>query len=206
MNAIKFLKSIDFNKDLDIEIESVTLIKSKETFNVHIFSKNFIEPEILSELFKCAKEGINKEKKCIITLRYDEVSEDDILKTFNYLLDELIENSPSLATLKEAYISIEEKEIILDVATKVDVDLVNSNRKYLVDELNKYGIEGIEITSKLNQEMNEKIKEDINTVKESNSILVSIDNPIVLGKHVDGKVTKIDDIVGEEDNVIVETY
>ena len=99
MNAIKFLKSIDFNKQLDIEIESVTLIKSTETFNVHIYSKDFIEPEIVNELLECAKKGINKEKKCIITLRYDEVNENNILKTFNYLLDKMIEKSPSLSKL-----------------------------------------------------------------------------------------------------------
>ena len=206
MNAIKFLKSIDFNKELDIEIESVTLIKSKETFNVHIYSKNFIEPEIVDELLECAKNGINKEKKCVITLRYDKLSEEDVLNTFEYLLGKLIDSSPSLSTLKEANINIEDKELILDVATKVDVDLINSNKNKLLNELSDYGINDYEITSTLNEEKNNKIKEEINNVKVSNSKSVKEESPIILGKHIDGNVTKIDDIIGEEDNVIVETY
>ena len=206
MNAIKFLKSIDFNKQLDIEIESVTLIKSTETFNVHIYSKDFIEPEIVNELLECAKKGINKEKKCIITLRYDEVNENNILKTFNYLLDKMIEKSPSLSTLKEANIKIEDSEIVLDVATKVDVDLIISNKKDIINELGKYGINDIDITSTLNEEKNNKIKDEINSVKESNSVSNKEESPIILGKHVDGALTKIDDIVGEIDNVIVEAY
>ena len=206
MEAMKFLKSIDFNKQLDIEIESVTLIKSSETFNVHIYSKNFIEPEIVNELLDCANNGINKEKKCIISLRYDDISDEDILKTFTYILNKLIDNTPSLSSLSEANITFEDNEITLDVSTKVDVELVNTNKKYLINELKKYGIDNIEITSTINEEKNNKIKKEIDSVKENNNVINKEESPIILGKHVDGKITRIDDIIGEEDNVIVEAY
>ena len=206
MNAIKFLKSIDFNRELDIEIESVTLIKSTETFNVHIYSKDFIEPNIVEELFECANNGINKEKKCVITLRYDSVSDDNVLKTFEFIIKKLIDNSPSLSSLNEASINVTKDEINLDVATKLDIESINSNKNYLIDELKKFGIENIEITSTLNEEKNNKIKEEINTVKVKNSKVSNSESPIILGKHIDGNITKIDDIVGELDNVIVETY
>jgi len=206
VNAIKFLKSIDFNRELDIEIESVTLIKSTETFNVHIYSKDFIEPNIVEELFECANNGINKEKKCVITLRYDSVSDDNVLKTFEFIIKKLIDNSPSLSSLNEASINVTKDEINLDVATKLDIESINSNKNYLIDELKKFGIENIEITSTLNEEKNNKIKEEINTVKVKNSKVSNSESPIILGKHIDGNITKIDDIVGELDNVIVETY
>ena len=206
MNANKFFKSIDFNKELDVELEKVTLIKSKETFNVHIYSKKFIDPEIISELLSCAEGGINKEKKCIVSLRYDELSDNNILDTFKYILDELINNTPSLLPLKESNITLEDNVIKLEVATKIDGELIKSNKKYLLDKLSNYGINNMDVTSELNEEKNMKIKDEIKEVKENNSVIVKEDSPIILGKHIDGELTKIDDILGEVNNIIVEVY
>ena len=206
MNAIKFFKSIGFDDVIDVDVEKVILKKSTETFNVYLHSKEFIEPNIIDKLLKCAKEGINKEKKCNVVIKYDELTDDEILKTFNYIIEKLIQNTPSLSSLKEANITLEDYLITLEVATKVDIELIKTKSKYLISELKKYGIDNIDITCELNEEKNLKIKNEIREVKESNNIIVNDDNPIILGKHLDGDITKIDDLVSEVNSVIVEAY
>ena len=206
MNAIKFFKSIDFDEELDVEIEKVILKKSTETFNVYLHSNSFIEPEVLDKLFLCAAKGINKEKKCNVVIKYNEISADNILKTFNYILNKLIDITPSLSTLKEANITIEDSLITLEVATKVDTELLKDNSKKLLDEMKMYGIDGIDITSEINEEKNMQIKDEIKIVKENNITIEHDDNPLIFGKHLDGDLTIINDIVGENNSVIIEAY
>ena len=206
MKAVNFFKSIDFDKELDVEITNVILKKSTETFEVRLNSKNFIEPEIISELFSCAKNGINKQKKCIVTLTYDNLSNEEIVRTFEFILNKLIENVPSLSGLQQAQISCDDNTIRLDVLTKVDINLVNENKDYLIKELNRYGIKDVDIICEVNEEKNLQVIEEIKDAKDGKKLEVKEESPIILGKHIDGEITNINDIVGESKDIIIEAY
>ncbi len=207
MKAVKFFNSINFDEELDVEITNVILKKSTETFTVYLYSKKFIEPNILNKLFDCAKKGINQEKKCLINLEYEKITSDDILKTFNYLLNKLIDKTPSLSTLKEASVSIEDNTILLEVLTPIDKKLVDEYGKKILKELKQYGIDNVEISSILNEEKNQIIQKEIENAKEKGASSTKVDDsPIIIGTHVDGDVVAIDDLIGESNNIIVEAY
>ena len=206
METTKFFKSIDFNQNINCEIKSVILKRSTETFIVTLHLNSFVEPKIINELFLCASKGINKQKKCEVKIEYDKLSNDNILETFNYILNKLIDKKPSLTSLKEANTTINDNTITLEVLTNIDITLINDNKNYLLKKLKNYGINNIEITSLLNEEKNTLIKDEIKKEKTSNIITQNDDSPIILGKHLDGEIKKIDDIVGEASNILIEAY
>ncbi|MBR1417069.1 MAG: PolC-type DNA polymerase III [Bacilli bacterium] len=210
MQAIKFFESIDYDDNIDVVIDNVILKKSTETFIVNLSANSFIDPEKLNLLFSCAKNGINKEKKCSVTIKYNiSLNDEQILSTFNYLLNELIKENPSLSSLSESNISINNKVIELEVATEVDNKLVNKNKNYLINKMKEYGIDGVEIENTINEEKNNKLKEAIKNSQETSIEQIKKeqeDSPILIGKHVDGKVINIDEIISEEKDVIIEAY
>ena len=207
MKAVTFFNSISFDEELDVAITSVILKKSTETFAVNLHSKNYIEPTIIDKLLTCASKGINQEKKCLIDLKYDELKEDEILKTFNYLLNKLINKTPSLSSLNEASVTIEDNIINLEVLTKIDKELVKDNTKILLKQLKEYGISSVEITTSLNEEKHQIIKKEIEDAKiKGTDASTLVETPIILGKHVDGEIVRIDDLLGEANNVIIEAY
>ena len=115
METTKFFKSIDFDKELNADIKSVILKRSTETFTVTLSLKEYVEPNILFELFSCAKKGINKSKKCEVKIECDNISNADILNTFNFILTKLIEDSPSLSSLSEANITLSDNIINISI-------------------------------------------------------------------------------------------
>ena len=206
VETTKFFKSIDFNSELNADIKSVVLKRSTETFTVTLTLKEYTDPNVLFELFSCAKKGINKQKKCEVKIECDSFTNENILETFNFILDKLIEESPSLSSLKESNITLEDNVINIEVATQVDTILVGDKKKYLLNKLANYGIKNIDIETTVNVEKNNQIKDEIQKEKESSVAPKKEDSPIVLGKHIDGEITNIDDIIGEASNLIVEAY
>ena len=205
-----FLNSISYeNKDnlKDLNIEKVVLKKSSETFEVYLKSEKPIDCLYIDELFKCAKKGINGDKKCKIFIEYNNVDNESILSAFKYVLKLLISKKPSLANLEEAKISVDDGIILLNVATQSEVDLVNDLSKNIIKKMDEFGYKDLNITTILDVEENEKIKNEIKASK-----VVKVEEikkekkTILLGKHIDGDITRIDDILGELTNVIVEAY
>ena len=206
MNTTKFFNSINFDLELNADIKSVILKRSTETFTVTLTLKEYPSANVLFKLFECAAGGINKQKKCVVKIECDTISEDDILNTFNFILQKMIEDSPSLSSLSEATVTLNDSIINIEVATNVDTTLVNDKKKYLLNKLSAYGINNIDIETTVNVEKNNKIKDEIQKEKESGVVIKKEDSPIILGKHIDGETTNIDDIVGEASNIINESY
>ena len=206
MNTTKFFNSINFDLELNADIKSVILKRSTETFTVTLTLKEYPSADVLFKLFECAAGGINKQKKCVVKIECDTISEDDILNTFNFILQKMIEDSPSLSSLSEATVTLNDNIINIEVATNVDTTLVNDKKKYLLNKLSAYGINNIDIETTVNVEKNNKIKDEIQKEKESGVVIKKEDSPIILGKHIDGETTNIDDIVGEASNIINESY
>ena len=118
----KFFKSIEFedtNNDFsEASISRVVLNKKKESFEVFIENDRPINPVATLELLKCAKKGINGKNKCHITFIINDNNDEDILEAFKVLLGELIIKRPSLVSLENKNISIDDDFIIIEMDYK----------------------------------------------------------------------------------------
>ena len=162
----KFFTSIGFedtNNDFsEASISRVVLNKKKESFEVFIENDKPINPVATLELTKCAKKGINGKNKCHITFIYNDINDEDILEAFKVLLGELIVKRPSLVSLENKNISIDDDFIIIELDSKSEeYDMLQKEIKGLVDGLVELGFYEMEITTAINEENEKRIQEEI---------------------------------------------
>jgi len=215
-NSIGFSDSEGYFKDA--YISNVILKKKQEAFEVFIESSNPINPVATLSLNKCAQKGINGKNKCHINYIYDDMSDDDILEAFKVLLGELITKRPSLVSLENKNITIDDDFIIIELDSKSEeFDILQKEIKGLSEGLIELGFYEMEITTTINKDNERKIQEEIENDrnKEIDFVYVPIqeNNNNSKGwspkKKIDysreGLVT-IESIDREENNVHLEAY
>ena len=209
----RFFNSINFkdtnNVFKDTKVLKVILKKKEELFEVNLLDENVIEYKSVAKLFSCAKNGINGDKKCIIKMNYHNVSKENIIEYTKALISELINKRPSLGSLKESNITLDDEIISIEVSTKNEQDLILKESKWFNTSLKNFGLGDFTITTIFNEENNESIIKEINAIKENgqeeSAPTKEVAN-IILGKHIDGDVTSISNIIGDMKNVILEAY
>ena len=167
---LNFFKSVSFddkNNDFsDAHISKVVLHKNEDCFEVFIESDKPINPVASLELIKCAKKGINNEKKCHITFIYNDIEDEDILNAFKVLLGELIIKRPSLVSLENKNISIDDDFIIVEVDSRSEeFDMLQKEIKGLGEGLVDLGFYEMEITTAINKENEARIQKDIEELR-----------------------------------------
>ena len=162
----KFFDSIGYKDSEgyfnDAHISKVVLNKKKESFEVFIENDRPINPLATFELLKASKNGINGEKKCHINFIYNDMDDEDILEAFKVLLGDLIIKRPSLVSLENKNISIDDDFIIIELDSKSEeYDMLQKEIKGLVDGLVELGFYEMEITTAINHDNERKIQEEI---------------------------------------------
>ncbi len=169
-NLLKFLNSVgyeDINGDfIDAYISRVVLKKKEEVFEVFIENERPINPVATLELNKCAKKGINGKSKCHINYIYDDMDDEDILEAFKVLLGDLITKRPSLVSLENKNITIDDDFIIIELDSKSEeYDMIQKEIRGLGDELVELGFYEMEITTAINKDNERKIQEEIEELR-----------------------------------------
>ena len=207
-NLIRFLKCIGIentDKYVNIKINKVIVDKNNDEIDVCLDCLKYIEPSMLDEILNNSKNGINGKTKCKVYLTNDKLSQDEIINVFKYVLNKFISKKPSLSNLENNNVIFDEGVIILEVNTQIEEELILDNVKSFVNEMSNLGVKDINITTKINVEENKKIQEEMNNSHKDEIVEKEV-NPVFIGKHIDGDVTKIDDILGETKNIIIEAY
>ena len=110
-------------------------------------------------MFLCSSRGINGKEKCNITLSYDNISNEDIMTVYNYLLDEIIIKKPSLVGVKNSNVEIIDNVININVMNDFEKDDLVKEKKNFLKNLNKYGINLDDINIIVNDGLRLEIKE-----------------------------------------------
>lgn len=203
----RFFTSIGFSGDgfLDAKLDRVVLKKDKEIFYVYISNKNIVDIDKVNQLFWCASNGINNTKPCEIVLNYENKSIEDIKKYIDYFLDEMILNRPSLLSVKENKVLIQNDTIYFQVLNEFEKkDLLNESNK-LKEHLVKYGLGNFKIDVSVSEGLREDLLKEM-VEEKTQTVEKKEESPIVMGVHKDGEVTNLKNIYGEVKNVIVEVY
>ena len=218
----KFFDSIGFedvnNDFIEANISRVILNKKKDSFEVFIQNERPINPIATLELTKCAKKGINGKNPCHINFIYDDMQDEDILEAFKVLLGDLISKRPSLVSLENKNISIDDEFIIIELDSKSEeYDMLQKEIKGLVNGLIELGFYEMEITTAINKENEKKIQDEIEADRNKKIEIDFYDEPVnnygkggwtpkkKVNYSREGIVT-IDSIDREENNVHVEAY
>ena len=205
----RFFASINYldNDFDDAKVEKVKLNKATESFEVILSIPKVKSKKSIENLFMCAEGGINGEKKCKITLDYEQITDQDVKSYLDEFLLELIELRPSFAPLKDYKLEAINDDYKVTIYSRVPLNEVEREFKKITKKLMNYGLKEHNLLVYIDEANLKTLNESI---KEEKSIVDTTQKPedenLILGKHVDGEVTQINNILGEMKNIIVEGY
>ncbi len=212
-DVVRFLDSISYEKDREslkeIEIEKVYLNKAKKLFDVVMRNKRPLPYETASELILASKNGIHHKEKCIITFKYDEITEEDILAYMTELAKIYKMKKPSLGGILSSPPTIENHTISFEVGNKAEEEDLKREFYFMESEMNALGFTDITFTTVMNEELQKSIKEEIEREKKETVIKEEkpkIEGNLLLGKEIHGEATAINNIMGESKGIILEAY
>ena len=204
----RFFNKIGFNEIDDFKDSKVIKVlvnKLEETWTVYIENNSYINPINTIKLINICSRGIDGVSKINIKYKNNNIKDNDILEYFKYLLNELVDNRPSISSIINNNIYVNNNIIVIEVSSNVEEDLIKKEKNSIIKKLNELGYINIDIESKLNLELKEEVKKDINESRKEVKIEKK-ENPIIMGEEIKTKVTTIDSIMGEDNNTCVEAY
>ena len=212
-DVVRFLDSISFSEDRsllkDLSIEKVLLHKMTKVFEVILVHPSVLPYSLVSSLFKASENGIKNKEKCQITLKYQEVTEEDILNYVTALIQEWVEKKPSLVGLLENKPVLEEGSVLLQVGNKTEEREVTLLLKTWQNLLRQFGLGEVSLKVECNSELQKSIQEEIQKDKEEREVVETkpkIEGNLLLGKEITGEPTAINNVMGDAKNVIFEAY
>lgn len=220
---LKFFNSIGFvddEGDFDTAVLSeVVLERKSNTLNIVIENEHPINPTSTLRLIECANKGIEGKVKCNLAFVWNEIDDEDILQAFKVLLGDLIAKRPSLVSLENKNISVNDDVINIELDSRSEeYDMLKKELKGLSERLVDLGFYEMDITTAINHENERKIQEEIENDRNK---IVEIDFPIdddpksnnnggwTPKKKVDYKregIVSIESIDQEENSVHLEAY
>jgi len=200
--SINFSYTDEFN---DTVISKVVLNRETKVYNVYLSSKNVIDYELVTELFRAAKKGINGKEKCYIELVYENISDEEINSYIKNILSAVVFEHPSLMGLENSFKSVDDGIITLEVGSDSERNALKLYIKKLIEDLKNYGLGNFSVNILVNEQINEEIKKEIEASKEV-KVEKKEESPVLFGFHKDGEVTQIKNISGEQKNIIIEGY
>ena len=212
-DVVRFLDSISFQGNREelqhIEIEKVLLNKRTRNFEVIMHQANVLPYQTAYDLLMAAKGGIHQQEKCTITLKYDYITEQDIISYLDEIIKSIRIKKPSLAGVLDRTPDILDEIITFEVGNKTEELELKKEFKNIQKELFYYGLKELEFATKINDELRKSIQKEIEL--EKNEVKKIEEKPkfegnIIVGKEITGEVTVINNIMGDAKNVILEAY
>lgn len=204
----RFLKSINMEWNAEFNntvIQKVVLNRETKVYNVYLKSSHVLNYDLVTDLFTKAKKGINGIDKCYIELVYDHIETEDIRNYVQSILSAIIFEHPSLAGFEDCFQNLDNNKITFVVGNKAESLTLKDYLKEIITNLKNYGIGEYLIEIIVDTNKNAEIQKEIAKTKEV-KVEKKESSPIIFGFHKDGEVTKINNIIGEQKNVIIEGY
>lgn len=213
---LRFFKKLNFNDILFFEnasLKDMSINKQENTWTVRINSSEVIPVNVMVKLKNLASEGLEDVKSIYIKMFYSSVSDESILEYFMYYFKLMIKDNPSLSSISENNISIDDKTIKIKIASLAEEKLLKENMKNIKTILENHDLYDVSFVYELDEEEQENVKNLIKETKENVKIPVM---PVSTENQKYKQRTKVDyereglvtiaSITKEENNVNLEAY
>ena len=187
-------------------VNKVVISRKTEAFLVYIENANVISKDEVDALLEATKNKINGTKEVKVSFIYHDIKDDDIFAYFNAIFTDIIQKRPSLISLLETPVKVINKEITIEVGNKIEELEINKEKEYILNQLSLYGFKDIQINTYLNKEIEESIIKSMEQTEVFKNDIKEEKSNIIFGKHIDGEIESIDNILGDTKNIIVEAY
>ena len=204
-NKIEFTQKEAFK---DVSVEKVVVNNKKQTWTVYLKTNTPISDiKALYDLINLAHEGLEEVFDISVLINCDTVSEDDITNYFKFYLEILTKENPSLISLLDTKITVNDHDISLKVTSQIEKDLLDFHSKSILKFMTNAGLKDYRISPIIDDEERTKVKEEIKQKREDIIVKEEPKFKVIVGEPIKSKtITQIKDIFGEENNITVEAY
>ena len=204
---MRFLEKIEFNPELysffnKAKVKQVVVNNKEKRWTIHIDLEEMIPVNVYEELLK-GRKNIKEVDKILYVLNVKNISM--LEEYFVYFLTKIKDDCPTLNSILDNEITYEKNNITVEVINKMELDKFNTIIKKLESRLKDLGFKNIKITTKLNEQKREEVKELIKKT-DVKMIKNETEDKIILGNPIKRKSMLVKDIIAEENNVILEVY
>ena len=169
-DVTRFLDSISYPKEREelknIEIEKVLLHRKDAYFEVYLKGDVPLPYDKAKEIIACASNGIHGKEKCKVVFHYQAVLDSDISLYIEGLLKDLIVKKPSLSSILEVPVIVNDDIITINCLNKMILNELKKETKELQKSIFMYGLKDVLFNLVLNEEMQASIREEIQVAKE----------------------------------------
>ena len=208
LKFLNFLKISNLEPFKESNVVKVKVIKKENKIDINLNNHYPYQYEVLHDLFKHLKKASNEDMSFSINFTYDEVRDEDVLNFTKDYLKNLKIRKPSLSGISDD-IKIDEDVITFEVGSNLEEQKIKKESKNIQKELMVFGYGEYEITTFLNQEIINNVKNEIEEAKKNTNYEVKeqkIEGNILLGKEIKEEISIINNVVGESKNVAFEAY
>ena len=206
---VRFLNKINFEcieAFNNSKVIKVTINRQDSTWNVYIENDVCVDIEDALNLIEVAKRGIDGVNSINVIFDNINIKEEDVISYFKYLLNDVVKESPALSSIVNNNITVNEDVITIEVISEIEEKLIKKESKKILKRLEQLGFNDLNINCKINEELKQEIKKEINETRVEVVKKEEPTNTVIMGEMIKSKVTTIDSIIGEENNVTVEAF
>ena len=179
--------------------------KTKDKYIFCLNLNNVLPLEIYQNLNQKIKERFKMAKSTKVQITTDKFDIETLTKYYKHYLENYSKEAPLLKMFLDLKLKLDDENLLIELTNKAEEMKFKSIQNPLEKELQMAGF-NIKIITKINEEKAEALREEIE--KEKTKIIPQNtekkENPCIMGREITNKVTPINLITFEMDNVTVE--
>ena len=206
----KFFKKINLNDEdsssfLGATLKNVVINREEESWTLYIELKTMITLEIYKTICEKSK-SLPSVKIVYFVFKHDdsEYLKDYFLHAFKNIQDKC----PTLNSIKEEDILIDENNIKIEVANNAEIEKINSIKEEIKEFLINMGYLNITIEAEINNEKSEEAKELLKQTEVTPETIKieQKETTVIIGNEIKAKKTDLKNIIAEMGDVCVEVF
>lgn len=206
---VRFFEKVNFDSECysffnGAKIIQVVVKEKERRWDIHIALDNMIPVDVFDKLIICSK-NMKEVDKVHFIFDVKNNNNELLLSYFLFLFKKASIECPTLASILDNNIEIIRDKITVEVINKTEVNKFNSVIKGIINNLKDLGFNSFTIDTLMNEEKRNEVKE---LIKKKDVIIKKeiMDEYLILGNEIKGKVTNIKEIISEENSIVVEAY
>ncbi len=166
---LRFFNKINFNDIMAFEkchFKECAINPKENTWTIRIIGDELVPVSSVMKLKTLCAEGIDDVNRINIEMSYYHLDPQMVYDYYVYFLNNIKKEYPSLSSITEDDISIDDDVILVELISKSEETLLKKESKKILKKLEELGITGFEVSFVINEAKKQEIQEIIEKTKE----------------------------------------
>ncbi|MFA5602135.1 MAG: PolC-type DNA polymerase III [Bacilli bacterium] len=195
----------------DAKLKKVMVNTSDDSWCFIIKNTELLPVEIYDRFLILLNNTFDNIKKSYLFIEAENIDYSFVNDYFKYTIQKLKKKSKMLSLFEDREVVLEDSKLIIETHNKVEFNKLDKYKKEIETMFHYIGFKDIDVEIIINKEKSENVKKEIKNeitkdLTKDLGKIKEVDNSLIYGRNIKGKITNIKDLVTEGNNVIVEGY